>query len=114
MAAGVARHVHETGVSPGGQSGSLIVAPEAEKVERTRRKTWSRARSEALCPTVSSEGATDDLDPGRPLRTRAGPRPRRDGPRPQGEGPPARAIGRGQGALGAVRPRSRLRRALPP
>src|SRR6266511_124762 len=67
-----------------------------------------------LCPTVSSEGATDDLDPGRPLRTRAGPRPRRDGPRPQGEGPPARAIGRGQGALGAVRPRPRLRRALPP
>jgi hypothetical protein len=38
-------NVHETGVLPGGQSGSLIVPAEAEQVERTRRKPWSRARS---------------------------------------------------------------------
>ncbi len=43
-------NVHETGVSPGGQSGSPIVAAEAEQVERTRRKTWSRARSEVFVP----------------------------------------------------------------
>ncbi len=27
-----------------------IVAPEAERAERTRRKPWSRARSEVLVP----------------------------------------------------------------
>src|SRR6266542_1582967 len=27
-----------------------IVAPEAEQVERTRRKTWSRSRSEVFVP----------------------------------------------------------------
>jgi hypothetical protein len=43
-------NVHETGVSAGGRSGSLIVAAEAEKVERTRRKTSSRARSEVSVP----------------------------------------------------------------
>jgi hypothetical protein len=43
-------NVHETGVSRGGQCGSPIVATEAEQVERTRRKTWSRARSEVLVP----------------------------------------------------------------
>jgi hypothetical protein len=42
-------NVHETGVSPGGQSGSAIVAAEAQQVERTRRKTCSRAESEFLC-----------------------------------------------------------------
>src|SRR6266545_2065957 len=44
-------NVHETGVSPGGQSGSPMVAADAEQVERTRGKTWSRARSRFLCPT---------------------------------------------------------------
>jgi hypothetical protein len=38
--------VHETGVSPSGQCGFPIMATEAEQVERNRRKTWSRARSE--------------------------------------------------------------------
>jgi hypothetical protein len=42
--------VHETGVSAGGRSGSPYVAAEAEKVERTRRKTSSRARSEVSVP----------------------------------------------------------------
>jgi hypothetical protein len=53
-------NVHETGVSPGGKSGSPIVAPYAEQVERTRRKTWSRARSEVLVPlqAVSTAHAT--------------------------------------------------------
>jgi hypothetical protein len=43
-------NVHETGVSPGGQSRSLIVAAEAQQVEPTRTKTWSRARSEVFVP----------------------------------------------------------------
>jgi hypothetical protein len=43
-------NVHQTGVSPGGQSGSAIVAAEAEYVERTQGKTWSRARSEVFVP----------------------------------------------------------------
>jgi len=43
-------NVHETGVAHGGQSGSLIVAAEAEQVERTRKKSWSRARSGVLVP----------------------------------------------------------------
>src|SRR6266540_7081931 len=42
-------NVQETGVSPGGRSGSAIVAAEAEQVERTRRKTCSRARIEVIC-----------------------------------------------------------------
>jgi hypothetical protein len=46
-------NVHETGVSPGGQSRSPIVAAEARQVEPTRTKTWSRARSEVLCPIGS-------------------------------------------------------------
>jgi len=36
-------NVHETGFSPGGQSGSPIVAADPDQVERTRRKTWSPA-----------------------------------------------------------------------
>jgi hypothetical protein len=36
-------NVHETGVSPGGHSGSPLVAAEAQQVEPTRTKTWSRA-----------------------------------------------------------------------
>ena len=47
-------NVQKTGVSPGGQSGSPIVAAEAEQVERTRRKTWSRVRSEVFVPYTSS------------------------------------------------------------
>jgi hypothetical protein len=43
-------NVHETGVLPIGESGSTIVAAEAEQVERTRRKNWSRARSEVFVP----------------------------------------------------------------
>ncbi len=42
-------NVQKTGVSPGGQSGSPIVAAEGEQVERTRGKTWSGARSEGFC-----------------------------------------------------------------
>jgi hypothetical protein len=38
-------------VWPGGQSGSPIVAARAQQVERTRRKTCSRAESEFLCPS---------------------------------------------------------------
>ena len=44
-------NVEKTGVSPGGQSGSPTVTAEAEQVERTRGKTWSRVRSRFLCPT---------------------------------------------------------------
>jgi hypothetical protein len=43
-------NVPETGVSPGGQFGSLIVAAEAEQVERTRKKSWSRGQSEVFMP----------------------------------------------------------------
>jgi hypothetical protein len=43
-------NVHETGVSPDGQSRPPIVSAEAEQVERTRRETWSRARSEGFVP----------------------------------------------------------------
>jgi len=43
-------NVQEIGVSPGGRSGSPIVAGEAEHVERTRRKTWSRTRSVFFLP----------------------------------------------------------------
>ncbi|SRR6266545_1699931 len=43
-------NVQETGISPGTRSGSPIVAAEAEQVERTRRKTWSPARSEVFVP----------------------------------------------------------------
>jgi hypothetical protein len=52
-------NVQETGVSPGGQSGSPIVAAEAEGVERTRRKTWSPARSEVLQATRKQAGQAD-------------------------------------------------------
>jgi hypothetical protein len=52
-------NVHEAGVSPGGQSGSPIVAAEAEGVERTRRKTWSPARSEVLQATRKQAGQAD-------------------------------------------------------
>jgi hypothetical protein len=44
-------NVHETGVSPGGRSGSPIDPPRPRRVERTRRETWSRARSDVLCRT---------------------------------------------------------------
>jgi hypothetical protein len=44
-------NVEKTGVSPGGQSGSPTVTAEADQVERTRGKTWSRVRSRFLCPT---------------------------------------------------------------
>jgi hypothetical protein len=43
-------NVQKTGVSSGGQSGSSIVAAEAERVE-PRRKMCSRAESEFLCPS---------------------------------------------------------------
>ncbi len=38
--------VHETGVWPGGESGSPIVGAEAKQVEETRRKTWSLSEFE--------------------------------------------------------------------
>jgi hypothetical protein len=43
-------NVQETGVSPGGRSGSPIVTAEAEQVERTRRKPCSRPRSDVFVP----------------------------------------------------------------
>ena len=46
-------NVGKTGDSPNEQSRSPIAAAQVEQVERTRRKTWSRARSEFLCPTAS-------------------------------------------------------------
>jgi hypothetical protein len=42
---------HETGVSPRWTVWIRHVAAEAERVERTRRKTCSRAESEFLCPS---------------------------------------------------------------
>jgi hypothetical protein len=42
-------NIHESGASPGGQSGSPIVAAEAQQVERTRRKTWSRLPIRGFC-----------------------------------------------------------------
>jgi hypothetical protein len=53
-------NVEKTGVSPGGQSGSPTVTAEAEQVERTRGKTWSRVRSRFLCPTASEQQARPD------------------------------------------------------
>jgi ADP-ribose pyrophosphatase YjhB (NUDIX family) len=50
MGSGVADNVHETGVSPRGQSRSPIVAAEAQQGEPTRTKTWSRVRSEVFVP----------------------------------------------------------------
>ncbi len=58
-------NVHETGVSPRGRSGSPIVAPEAEQFERTRRKTWSRARSKFVAFSLGESAcavATCDLE----------------------------------------------------
>jgi hypothetical protein len=43
-------NVHETGVSPPVDGLDPLVAAEAEQVERTRRKTWSRSRSEVFVP----------------------------------------------------------------
>jgi len=50
-------NVEKTGVSPGGQSRSPIVAAEAQQVEPTRTKTWSRARSEVFVPYTGRGGA---------------------------------------------------------
>ena len=58
-------NVHETGVWPGGRSGSPVVAAEARQVERTRRKTCSRAESEFLCPSGMSGDPTPDGVPER-------------------------------------------------
>jgi hypothetical protein len=41
---------------PVGRCGSPIVAAEAEQVERTRRKTWSRVRSEVYVPYRPASG----------------------------------------------------------
>jgi hypothetical protein len=44
-------NVHETGVSPGGRSGSPSTPPRPKRVERTRRETWSRGPIRpSLCP----------------------------------------------------------------
>jgi hypothetical protein len=43
-------NVQETGVSPGGRSGSDIVAAEAEQVERTTKKDLVTLRSEVFVP----------------------------------------------------------------
>jgi hypothetical protein len=51
-------NVQETGVSPGGRSGSDIVAAEAEQVERTTKKDLVTLRSEVFVPyTLSAESA---------------------------------------------------------
>jgi hypothetical protein len=42
-------NVHETGVSPGGRSGSSIVGAEVEQVERTRKKDLVTRRIGRLC-----------------------------------------------------------------
>jgi hypothetical protein len=55
-------NVEKTGVSPGGQSGSPTVTAEAEQVERTRGRTWSRVRSRFLCPTGRGTDAGDGSD----------------------------------------------------
>jgi hypothetical protein len=43
-------NAEKTGVWSVGQPGFPVVAAEAVQVERTRRKTWSRARSEVSVP----------------------------------------------------------------
>jgi hypothetical protein len=48
-------NVEKRGDSPNEQSRSPIAAAQVEQVERTQRKTWSRARSEFLCPTASDK-----------------------------------------------------------
>jgi hypothetical protein len=48
-------NVHERCPAPG-PSGLAIVAAEGEQVERTRRKTWSRARSEVHVPYRPTAG----------------------------------------------------------
>src|SRR6266511_3408968 len=60
MALGVVA-VHEVVVSAEIRV-SLVVAAEAQQVERTRRKTWSQARSEILVPYT---GLTDQVSLGR-------------------------------------------------
>jgi hypothetical protein len=44
-------NVHETGVWPGGQSGSPIVAAEAEQVERLAERPGHGPDPRFLCPT---------------------------------------------------------------
>jgi SAM-dependent methyltransferase len=48
---------------PIGESGSTIVAAEAEQVERTRRKNWSRARSEVFVPHRLTASLVVGIDP---------------------------------------------------
>jgi hypothetical protein len=49
-------NVDETGVWPIGQRAFPVVAAEAGQVERTLRKTCSRAESEFLCPSRPPTG----------------------------------------------------------
>jgi len=65
-------NVHETGVWPIGQCGFPVVTAEPEQVERTRRKTWSRGRSEFLYPSgsCSRPGSRVVGDPGTSSITR--------------------------------------------
>jgi hypothetical protein len=61
------QNIQETGVSPGGRSGSPIVTAEAEQVERTRRKPWSRPRSDVFVPYRASEDTSEPLDANRSI-----------------------------------------------
>ena len=77
-------NVEKTGV----WSGSPIVAAEAEQVERTRRKTWSRADPRFLCPSGSVSPENGRNLGGMPLRRVLGPPhipTRRHRYRPHGE-----------------------------
>jgi hypothetical protein len=76
MRSGVAGQCSRNSVTPGGRSGSPIVAAEAEHVERTRRKTWSGARSEVIVPYEGSHYLDPNQSPILPLAClRRGMRP---------------------------------------
>jgi hypothetical protein len=63
MGAGVARQCSGNRCLAGWKSGSPIVAAEAQQVEPTRTKTWSRCRSEVFCALHAQ--ADEEARPGR-------------------------------------------------
>src|SRR4029453_19569963 len=54
-------NVEKTGVRSIGQPGFPVVASVPEQVERTRRKTWSRGRSEVFVPYRHAAAAANRL-----------------------------------------------------
>jgi hypothetical protein len=54
-------NVHETGASPRWTVWIPHVAAEAERVERTRKKTWSRTRSEVFVAYTPSSIGTEGI-----------------------------------------------------